>query len=61
SWKTIVATLDAAQQRLAKTVASLGKAKSPLSEKEQADLVVGIAGHAIYHAGQIQLLKVLVR
>ena len=60
AWKKVVATLDAAQERLAKTVKALGKGKSPLSEKEQTDLVVGIAGHSIYHAGQIQLIKKLI-
>jgi hypothetical protein len=57
-WKTIRATLDAAQERLAKTVQSLSAGKqSPLGEKEQFDLVIGITGHAAYHAGQIQLVK----
>lgn len=61
-WKTIRATLDANQERLAKTVkaVSAGKNKSPLSEKEQFDFVVGITGHAAYHAGQIQLIKKLI-
>lgn len=61
-WKKVVATLDAAQERLAKTVKALagGKATSPLSEQQVADFVVGITGHAAYHAGQIQLIKKLV-
>lgn len=28
-----------------------------LSEAERFDLALGISGHAIYHAGQVQLLK----
>ncbi len=32
---------------------------SPLSERERFDLVLGITCHAVYHAGQVQLLKVL--
>lgn len=62
SWKKVVSTLEAAQERLGKTVKALagGKATSPLSEKEIADFVVGITGHAAYHAGQIQLIKKLV-
>jgi len=61
-WKTIRATLDAAQERLARTVTavSAGTKASPLNEKEQFDLVLGITGHAAYHAGQIQLIKKLV-
>lgn len=62
SWKKVLSTLDAAQDRLATTVKALagGKNSSPLSEKEIADFVVGITGHAAYHAGQIQLIKKLV-
>jgi hypothetical protein len=30
---------------------------SPLAEAERLDLVLGITCHAIYHAGQIQLIK----
>ena len=62
SWSAITDTLESAQARLAKTVQSLagGKGRSPLSEKEQQDLVLGITGHAAYHAGQIQLIKKLV-
>jgi hypothetical protein len=62
SWSAITDTLDSAQSRLAKTVKSLagGKGHSPLSEKEQQDLVLGITGHAAYHAGQLQLIKKLI-
>jgi len=38
-----------------------GRIASPLGEAEQFDLVLGITSHAIYHAGQIQLLKALSR
>jgi hypothetical protein len=62
SWKKIVATLDAAQQRLSQAVSEVasGVRTSPLGEAERFDLVVGITGHAAYHAGQIQLLKTLI-
>lgn len=62
SWKAIVDTLDGAQVRLAKTVKDItgGKRKSPLGEKERFDFVVGITGHAAYHAGQIQLIKKMI-
>jgi hypothetical protein len=35
------------------------KSTSPLDEAARLDLVVGIAGHAAYHAGQIQLVRKL--
>ena len=62
SWKKIVATLDAAQQRLSQAVAEVasGARTSPLGEAERFDLIIGITGHAAYHAGQIQLIKKLI-
>ena len=62
SWKEIAATLDAAQQRLSQAVSEIasGARISPLGEAERFDLVVGITGHAAYHAGQIQLIKKLI-
>ena len=62
SWKTITATLEASQQRLSQAVAGIasGARTSPLGEAERFDLVVGITGHAAYHAGQVQLIKKLI-
>ena len=61
-WKKIVSTVDTLQKKLADTVADVasGSVKSPLSASEQLDVVLGIACHAIYHAGQIQLVRRLV-
>ena len=61
-WKKVVATLDAAQQRLSQAVAEVagGARTSPLGEAERFDLVIGISEHAAYHAGQIQLIKKLI-
>lgn len=61
AWPDIVATLEDQQQTLAGIVADIGagRARSPLSDAEQFDLVLGVACHAVYHAGQIQLIKVL--
>lgn len=56
SWSAVRKTLAAAHASLGKAV--LGK--SPLGEAERFDLVIGITGHAAYHAGQIQLVKKLV-
>ena len=62
SWKEITATLEASQQRLSQAVAGIasGARTSPLGEAERFDLVVGITGHAAYHAGQVQLIKKLI-
>jgi hypothetical protein len=62
SWKKVVATLDAAQQRLSQAVSEVagGVRTSPLGEAERFDLVIGISEHAAYHAGQIQLVKKLI-
>lgn len=58
-WSKIQATLDAEQQRLAELVASVETVttSSPLAGTERFNLVLGIACHAIYHAGQVQLIK----
>jgi DinB superfamily len=62
TWKEIAATLDAAQQRLSQAVSEIasGARISPLGEAERFDLIIGITGHAAYHAGQIQLIKKLI-
>ena len=61
TWKEIVAVVDRQQQHLATLVADIeaGRGRSRLSEAERFALVVGITCHAVYHAGQIQLLKKL--
>jgi hypothetical protein len=62
SWGAITALVDASQQRLRRTASEIasGARVSPLSAAEQVDLVLGITGHAAYHAGQIQLVKKLI-
>ena len=61
NWSTVLETVDGEQQKLAQTVKDLGRgaATSPLPEDERLDLILGIACHAIYHAGQVQLIKVM--
>jgi hypothetical protein len=61
AWPEILALVDTEQRRLAETVAEIGagRAGSPLSPGERFDLVLGITCHAIYHAGQVQLVKAL--
>lgn len=62
TWTAIVTLVDAAHQRLSRAVSEVagGARTSPLPETEQFDVILGITGHAAYHAGQIQLLKKLV-
>jgi hypothetical protein len=58
-WAKVQAALDLEQQRLAKLIASVetDTTSSPLAATERFNLVLGIACHAIYHAGQVQLIK----
>lgn len=62
TWTAILTLVDTAQQRLSRMVGEMasGARVSPLSAAERFDLVLGIAGHAAYHAGQIQLIKKLI-
>ena len=59
AWKTVEETVAAEHDRLTTAIGDIeaGRAKSPISETERANLSLGIACHAIYHAGQIQLIK----
>jgi hypothetical protein len=54
-WPAILETVEREQQALVGAVASL----STLDSAERLDLVLGITCHAVYHAGQVQLLKKL--
>lgn len=59
TWPRIQSTVEAEQGKLAAVVADIaaGRAQSKLSDAEPFNLVLGITSHAVYHAGQIQLLK----
>lgn len=61
TWPEIVAAVESQQQKLTDTVTAIGtgRAKSPLADDERFDLVLGITCHAVYHAGQVQLIKKL--
>jgi hypothetical protein len=58
-WSKILDVVALEQQRLADCVCEInaGRKRSPLPASERFDVVLGITCHAIYHAGQIQLLK----
>ena len=58
-WDRILALVETEQERLADAVGKLAtdKESSPLSDDERLDVVLGITCHAVYHAGQVQLIK----
>jgi DinB family protein len=58
-WPRIRAVVEAQQARLAAALADIaaGRVKSPLADAERFDLVLGLTCHAVYHAGQVQLIK----
>jgi DinB superfamily len=59
TWEQVQATVEQEQRRLAELVGDVeaGKARSPLADTERFTLALGITCHAIYHAGQVQLIK----
>ncbi len=62
SWSQVLATVENEQRRLVAIVAEIEaeRKSSPLSDEERFNLALGIACHAIYHAGQVQLIKRLI-
>jgi DinB family protein len=58
-WAEIRSLVDREYATLMSTVADIaaGRSKSPLNDAERVDLVLGITCHAVYHAGQVQLIK----
>lgn len=65
AWRADLALLEAAHQQLRDAVVRLTPRdlarRAPGRRFTNADLVSGIAAHDLYHAGQIQLIKVLIR
>ena len=62
TWAQIQALVESQHRRLTDAVQAIGtRSASPLTVEERFDLVLGITSHAVYHAGQIQLLKRLQR
>jgi hypothetical protein len=59
SWQKILDTVDTQQQGLGRLLSEIGTGTmvSPIEESERFNLVLGITCHAVYHAGQIQLIK----
>ena len=59
TWPEILGVVESQQTALAATVANLAtrRGQRATGELEPFDLVLGITCHAIYHAGQVQLIK----
>ena len=59
AWPEIREAVDAEQLRLATLIHDIvtGRVQSPLADAERFELVLGITCHAVYHAGQVQLIK----
>ena len=59
TWSKILSTVESEQAALTAVVEAVETARqtSPLTESERFDLTLGITCHAVYHAGQIQLIK----
>jgi hypothetical protein len=60
-WTRITAEVEQRQAALTLVVESMrdGRAQSPLTESERFDVLLGVTCHAVYHAGQVQLIKVV--
>ncbi len=58
-WAGVKAALSSEQQKLAAAIAALARGKSSANGAgaQQFELALGITCHAIYHAGQVQLIK----
>jgi hypothetical protein len=65
AWKSDIALLEESHRTLRQVIATLGPsdiARTPKGSKvSNLALVTGIAAHDLYHAGQIQLIKRLMR
>jgi hypothetical protein len=61
AWSRIREVVETEQRKLAAVVEDLaqGRTKPALDETERFNVVLGITCHAVYHAGQVQLIKVL--
>jgi hypothetical protein len=58
TWKRILELVATQNEMLETTVADLGAGRvRPAEDVKPFDLVLGITCHAVYHAGQIQLIK----
>lgn len=62
TWPQIQSVVESQQRQLADAIADLGSNRArPAADVEPFDLVLGITCHAVYHAGQVQLVKKLIQ
>jgi hypothetical protein len=62
TWRQILAVVESEQRQLADAIADLGRGRArPAANVQPFDLVLGITCHAVYHAGQVQLVKRLLQ
>jgi len=61
SWEAIIDIVEREHGQLSAIAADLdaGRMRSALADSERLDLLLGITCHAVYHAGQVQLVKKL--
>jgi hypothetical protein len=64
AWSTVLSRVESEQKRLAAAIADIESGRKPsalaaLADEERFNLVLGITCHAVYHAGQVQLVKKL--
>ncbi|MBP6715714.1 MAG: DinB family protein [Acidobacteria bacterium] len=59
AWRDIVALVGRLQQQLLEAVTNIetGRVTSPMSPQERFDTLLGITCHAVYHAGQMRLVR----
>ena len=59
SWDAVQSVVEHEQQQLAAVVAAIasGEINSTVTDSERFDRILGITCHAVYHAGQVQLVK----
>ena len=59
SWSTVSATVESEHRALHDLVKDIdeGRRASAVADEERLKLVLGITCHAVYHAGQVQLIK----
>ncbi|MCW5981653.1 MAG: DinB family protein [Bryobacteraceae bacterium] len=58
TWPEILRVVETQQEQLAAALSpATGRRRSALPDSERFDLALGVTCHAIYHAGQTQLLR----
>ena len=61
SWARVRRVVETGHERLQSLLEGKPKVASTLSAAERFELALGITCHAVYHAGQIQLIKVMAK